>query len=111
MGDGRAEDPQQQEMGDKLQFHSRLTLMTQVLVPCRMQFICISESSQLEVLYVGDLLYHEILSYSNWDSYVTSSFLRKECLYIVHLDRVKSFDVSTVSGFTYVINSKPSLRT
>ena len=62
--------------------------------------IHIFESSQFEGLYVGYLLYHEILSYSNWDSYVTSSFLRKESLYIVHLDRVKSFDVSTVSGFT-----------
>ena len=50
MGDGGAEDPQQQEMEGKMQFHSRLTLMTQVLVPCRMQFICIVESSQLEVL-------------------------------------------------------------
>ena len=97
-------------MEGKLLFHSRLTLMTEVLVPCRMQFICIFESSQLEVLYVGDLLYHKILSYSNWDSYVTSSFLRKESLYVVHLDREKGFDVSTVSGFTEVINSKLSLK-
>ena len=49
---------QQWEMEGKLQFHSHLTLMAQVLVPCWNQMhVHISESSQLEGLYVGDLLY------------------------------------------------------
>ena len=47
----------QQEMEGKLQFHSHLTLMAQVLVPCWNQMhVCIFESSQLECSYVGDLL-------------------------------------------------------
>ena len=41
----------------KVQFHARLTLMAQVLVPCWNQmYVPIFESSQLEGLYVGDLL-------------------------------------------------------
>ena len=42
-------DHQQQETEGKLQFHSRLMLM---------EHVCIFESSQLEGLYVGDLLYN-----------------------------------------------------
>ena len=57
MGDARAEDRQQKEMQGKLKFHSGLTLMAQVLVPCwnPMQ-ACICESLQLEGSYVGGLL-------------------------------------------------------
>ena len=51
-------DSQQQEKKGNLQFHSGLTLMAQVLVPCWNQVhICIFESSQSEGSYVGDLLY------------------------------------------------------
>ena len=51
-------DRQQLETKGKLQFHSRLMLMAQVLVPCWNQMhVRIFESSQLEGLYVGDLLY------------------------------------------------------
>ena len=50
-------DRQQQETEGKLQFHSRLTLMAQVLGPCWNQMhVLISESLQLEGSYVGDLL-------------------------------------------------------
>ena len=57
MGDEELKDHQQQEMEGKLQFHSHLTLMAQVLVPCWNQMhICIFESSQLEGSYVGNLL-------------------------------------------------------
>ena len=49
-------DRQQQETECKLQFHSRLTLMAQVLVPCWNQIhVRIFESLQLKGLYVGDL--------------------------------------------------------
>jgi len=37
-GDGRAKGYQQQEMESKLKFHSFLTMMAQVLVPCWIQF-------------------------------------------------------------------------
>ena len=48
-------DRQQQEMEGKLQFHSRLMLLVQVLVPCWNQtHVRIFESLQLEGLYVGD---------------------------------------------------------
>ena len=51
-------DHQQQEADGKLPCHSRLTLVFQVLVPCWNQMhIPIFESSKLEGLYVGDLLY------------------------------------------------------
>ena len=57
MGDEEQKDHQQQEMEGMLQFHSRLTLMAQVPVPCWNQMhICIFESSQLEGSYVGNLL-------------------------------------------------------
>ena len=47
-------DCQQQETESKLQFHSQLTLMAQVLVPCWNQMhICIFESLQLEGSCVG----------------------------------------------------------
>lgn len=41
------------------------------------------------------------------------SGVRKESLEAIHLGRSKGFDVSTVSGFTYIINSKlsPVLKT
>ena len=58
MGDGRAEGSS--AIGDegKLQCHLRLTSMAQVLVPCWNQMhVHIFESSRLEGLYVGDLLY------------------------------------------------------
>ena len=35
-------DCQQQEMEGKLQFHSQLMLLAQVLVPCRIQFYLLS---------------------------------------------------------------------
>ena len=61
MGDGRAEGSS--AIGDGgLQFHSLLTLMAQVLVPCWNQMhICIFESSKIEGSYVGDLLYLDLL--------------------------------------------------
>ena len=50
-------DGQQEEMEGKLQFHSHLMLMAQVLVPCWNQVhVCSFESSQLEGSYVRDLL-------------------------------------------------------
>ena len=50
-------DRQQQETEGKLQFHSCLMLMAQVLVPCWNQmYVPIFESSQLEGLYIRDLL-------------------------------------------------------
>ena len=50
-------DCQPQETEGKLHFHLQLTLMTQVLVPCWNQMhVCITESPQVEVSYVGDLL-------------------------------------------------------
>ena len=56
-------DHQQQEMEGKLQFHSCLTLMAQVLVPCWNQMhVRIFESSQLECSYVGNLLYIDLVS-------------------------------------------------
>ena len=49
---------QQQEMEGKLQSHSHLPLMAQALAPYWHQLhVCIFENSQLEGLYVGDLLY------------------------------------------------------
>ena len=48
---------QQQELDGKLQFHSHLTSMVQVLVPCWHLLSRIFESSQLEGSYVGGLLY------------------------------------------------------
>ena len=57
MGDGRAEGSSATGDGGKLQFHSCLMLMAQVLASCWNQMhISIFESSQLEGLYVGDLL-------------------------------------------------------
>ena len=54
---------QQQETEGKLQFHSRLTLMAQVLAPCWNQMhVRIFESSQLEGSYVGDLTVIEVIS-------------------------------------------------
>ena len=48
---------EQQETEGKLQFHSCLMLMAQVLVPCWNQmYVPIFESSQLEGLYIRDLL-------------------------------------------------------
>lgn len=48
---------QQWETEGKLHFHSRLPLMTQVLVPCWNQMhVCVVESPPVEVSYVGDLL-------------------------------------------------------
>ena len=58
MGEGR--DEGSSAVGDegKLQFHSCLMLMAQVLVLCWNQMQApILESSQLEGSYVGDLLY------------------------------------------------------
>ena len=50
-------DHQQQETEGKLQFHSGLTLMAQVLVPCWNQMQArITERSQREGSYVADLL-------------------------------------------------------
>ena len=50
-------DCQQQETEGKLQFHSCLTLMAQVLVLCWNQMhVRIFESLQLEGSYVGDPL-------------------------------------------------------
>ena len=44
-------------MEGKLQFHARLKLMAQVLVPCWNQMhVCVFASSQLVRLYVGNLL-------------------------------------------------------
>ena len=49
---------QQWEMEGKLQFHSCMMLMGQVLVPCwNHMHVPIFESLQLEGSYVGDLLY------------------------------------------------------
>ena len=57
MGDARAEDHQQKEIQGKLQFHSGLTLMAQVLVPYwSLMQACICASLQLEGSYVGGLL-------------------------------------------------------
>ena len=57
VGDARAEDHQQKEIQGKLQFHSGLTLMAQVLVPYwNLMQACICESLQLEGSYVGGLL-------------------------------------------------------
>ena len=50
---------QQQETEGKLQSHSHLPLMAQVLAPCWHQLhVCIFENSQLEGLYVEDSLYN-----------------------------------------------------
>ena len=58
MGDGRAEGLSAVEMEGKLQFHSHLTLMAQILVPCWTDMhVSISASLQLEGSYVGNLLY------------------------------------------------------
>ena len=57
MGDEGLRDHQQQEMEGKLQFHSCLTMMAQVLVPCWNQMhISFFESSQLEGSHVENLL-------------------------------------------------------
>ena len=50
-------DRQQQETEGELQFHSCLTLMAQLLVPCwDHTYVHIFESSHLDSSYVGDLL-------------------------------------------------------
>ena len=51
MGDGRAKDHQQWETEGKLRFHSHLMSMEHIFA---------SLNLQLEVLYVGDLLYLEL---------------------------------------------------
>ena len=50
-------DHQQQEMEGNLRFHSCLTLVAEILVPCWDQMHIHFESSQLDGLYVGDLLH------------------------------------------------------
>ena len=58
MGNGRAEASSAIGVEGKLQFHSCLMLMTQVLVPCWKEIHAyILESSQLEDSYVEDLMY------------------------------------------------------
>ena len=55
-------DFQQQEMEGKLQFHSHLKWMAQVLVLCSKQMhFCIFEHSQLEGWYVGTYSIDHIL--------------------------------------------------
>ena len=58
MRNGRAEASSAVGVEGKLQFHSCLMLITQVLVPCwKEMHVHILESSQLEDSYVEDLLY------------------------------------------------------
>ena len=54
----KLKEGQQQETEGKLHFHSRVTLMAQVLVPCWNQMhVCTFESLQLDGWHVADLLY------------------------------------------------------
>jgi len=60
VGDGRAEDRQQQEMEEKLQCHSGLMWLDM------RTHICIFESSEPEGLCVGDLLYLSVSPAVSW---------------------------------------------
>ena len=60
VGDGRAEDCQQQEMEEKLQRHSGLMWLDM------RTHICIFESSEPEGLCVGDLLYISVSPAVSW---------------------------------------------
>ena len=60
-------DHQQEETEGQQQFHSPLTLMTPLLIPCWNQMrVHIFESLQLEDWYVGNFLYLHSLPFTDW---------------------------------------------